>query len=208
MKPDATLRYYEAILGYEWERMGEAIDWLQPRADSRLEVVFGIALLERFCRIYQGDEMNHLVHFEADHIRLSEPFGSVMGWHSGDSSAVLTMQHEVKGRPWDFAIWTAGDNGARREEHTLSELIDVDGFQAHRRQRNHDMRKTTPKGVRGIRVLEEQFVDVSQAATAALFATVWGCMDCYDNGTSSCGVCHRDRLVFHENPLAQPPPTA
>lgn len=169
--------YYKTILKEDWPGFDKYVEFFTSRCDSKLEVVFGLSLISEF---QQGGFHNFGERGEAwirsHSIFLLEPFGCSPSYN-GASVAHLKPQEKVGQWTWDFSLYTGHDNGYEIEQCESTYVIDIDGWGIHRLQREQDARKCSAANANlmCIRVLEERFLDMREAATAVLEATIFHC---------------------------------
>jgi hypothetical protein len=169
-----TPNYFKAIMQDDWPDLESQLDWLKPRCDSKLEILFGLSLLRAHSQFgfnYNGDTSGWVYDTEAA-MCLAEPFAASPSLN-GQSIAYLTCQQQHNGRSWDFGIWVGGDNGAKFDECRLFCLVDVDGWLTHRGQRMHDSKKLESATITTIRVIEEEYLTMQEAAEDVLLSTIY-----------------------------------
>lgn len=188
-KQQSRLKFFQRLLNRDISDMRDAVNWLEQRTDSQLETMFGISFLSIFRE--SGDGCIQLAYdLQNNHIRLADPY-AFSPTANGASAAFLRAQESHEGRTWDFAIYTAGDNGADFTQSKLAAVIDIDGFNVHQSRRKLDALKSASASVKSIRICEELFTSVNQMALAALYSTIWSC-DCAcveDQSQIDCYVC-------------------
>jgi len=163
--------YYRAILQDDWESLPEQAAWLAERCDSQLEIAFGLALIREYCQLgfnYNGNLDWCDATDEA--LRFIEPF--TVSPSGGVSVAYLKPQADHNGRVWDFGIFMGDDNGSEFDECQLWFVIDIDGYGVHRQRREHDSAKQATADVIAIRVLEESYLTLRDAAEEVLLSTI------------------------------------
>jgi hypothetical protein len=166
--------YYKAILNDDWDGLTEQAEWLNARCDSNLEVCFALSLFRTHSLLgenYNRDSRGWL-NIWGDSVALMEPFAAAPSGN-GWSIAHFTCQQLHEGRIWDFALHIGQDNGASFDQCKLGVLIDVDGFNVHRSRRGGDIQKLQSANVTAIRVPEELFRDLKEAASDVLFNTIY-----------------------------------
>jgi hypothetical protein len=165
--------YYRAILQDDWESLPEQAAWLAERCDSQLEIAFGLALIREYCQLgfnyNSDDEMWCYLTDEA--IMFVEPFAASPD-QNGVSVAYLKPQTHHNGRVWDFGIFIGYNNGSEFDECELWFVIDIDGYGVHRQRREHDAAKQATSDVIAIRVLEESYLTLRDAAEEVLLSTI------------------------------------
>jgi hypothetical protein len=174
--------FYQSILRCDIRGFDNVVDWFEQRTDSQLETMFGLSYLS-VLRDYReffwvGDGWFHDNSFdvpyyiEGNYLRIPCP-NAYSPSCNGVDCAMLTTQQYHNGMKWDFGIFLACHNSTPFKEARLSTVIDVDGYNIHRQRRSVDRRKTDSATVKSVRILEERFTCIEQAALAALFKSVW-----------------------------------
>lgn len=168
--------YFKSILNEDWPEFAAYAEFFMERCDSHLESLFAMALITE----YKQSFFNNIgsldcTNITPDGIVLLEPF-SASPSQNGWSIAYLKPQVQFNGYTWDFALYIGHDNGASFNHCKLAVLIEVDGWQVHRDNRERDITKALSvkqEGLTAIRVLEERFKDMREAAEAVLSNTVF-----------------------------------
>lgn len=167
--------YYKKVIGREWPGFEDQAKLLNTHCDSQLEVFFGLSL----CGVYtlQGnkelDRKYQWVSVASNALCFLEPFSVSPSGH-GQSGSYLEPQC-YHGGVWDYCFHRTTDNGASFDDPKTSKdvLIDVDGWGVHKDQRERDSKKLNQTNLPAIRILEERFNNMWEAAYCVLRCTIW-----------------------------------
>lgn len=205
----SSIKYYEKVLQGSWPGMDDQLKLLQGKCDSQLEILFGLALCQRYCDLNDMRGYRNDLGYPSTEelgIRLMEPFGLA---DSGGVSTAYIIPQVVYGKyKWDFAILTGDDNGFGLDKCKLAHLVEIDGYGIHRTQRAWDLKKSKSVDVSVIRVIEERFKDPYDMADAVLHETIMCCCSGYNYATDEpeeiCDLCRRraSLLVKHQTERA------
>ena len=147
--------------------------WFANRTDSLLEALFGVGFCEAYMANVHGWRLvEHSITLHPGYLCFIEPFCH-SGSNNGSSIAYLTAQEANNGYLWDFGIYVGADNGAAFEECSLRYLIEIDGYSVHRKQRKWDVTKMPTGGLTVIRVHEEFYKSIGEAADDVLQNTIF-----------------------------------
>ncbi len=166
--------YYRSILQDDWIGLEQQVEWFSSKCDSKLEILFGLSLLRAHSQngFNSNGYIDGWVSIDANAVCLMEPF-SASPSSNGVSVAYLTCQEKHEGRVWDFGLYCGDNNGSAFSECLLSAVIDIDGYSVHRSRRANDLRKSESSTVSSIRVLEESYITIQEAAEDVLASTIY-----------------------------------